>query len=93
MQYKVIAINHLDGKPRTEGRYPLRIGRRCTFFFFPEEGCCLYIHWLTDRDGSRYDGVMRTSLVQNVSKKMDVLRVQTQNSIYIFQCLRNTENS
>jgi len=83
--YKVISIRHLNGTDRTDGRYPLRIGRLCNLFSDPEVGKCLYLEWVRNADGSLYSGWYRTSLVRQVERLCDgTVIVTTCNSIYSF---------
>jgi hypothetical protein len=84
-RYKILSITHKDGTVRTDGRYPLRIGRTCEK---PQAylGCPLYINYISKADGSDYSGyAMRTSLVERVSESGRIITVETMNSIYKFE--------
>lgn len=85
-EYRIIEITGNDGCPRTDGRYPLRIGRICTepkpIIDYP-----LYIEYLKERDGSDCYGWLRTSSVVDcmTSDTKDKIVVQTKNSRYVFE--------
>ena len=84
-EYRVLNITHHDGTPRTDGRYPLRVGRICAFVRPPSVGECLYIEWLRNADGSFYGGWFRTSVVYKIESHEDGrLIITTNNSIYTF---------
>lgn len=86
MTYKVKSITDLDGNPRTDGRYPLRIGRVCEFLNAVTVGQCLYIKWILNSDGLPYGGWIRTSLVCDWSMSASgCVVVTTCNSIYTFE--------
>ncbi len=84
-RYKIIGIYHKDGTPRTDGRYPLRIGRIC------EEpkahfGLPMTINYIAKADGTDYSGYsLRTSPVTDIGKKENRIQIETLNSIYEFE--------
>lgn len=87
-KYKIIDILHSSGpnrfKPRTDGRYPQRIGRICekpkVHFGMP-----LFVNYIAKADGSDYRGyTLRTSSVVRVTEQDDCIVVETLNSIYRF---------
>lgn len=84
-KYKITLIADKDGQPRTDGRYPLRIGRICKK---PEPilDCPICIEYLQNADGSDYSGrFLRTSTVQCVSEHDNIIEIKTRNSIYKFE--------
>lgn len=85
-EYRIIEITGNDGYPRTDGRYPLRIGKICAEPM-PIKDYPLYIEYLKKRDGSDYYGWLRTSRVIDfeISDTKDKIVVQTENSRYVFE--------
>lgn len=85
-EYRIIEITGNDGYPRTDGRYPLRIGRICSQPK-PTKGSPLFVEYLRERDGSDYFGWLRTSKVIDfeISDTKDKIVVQTKNSRYVFE--------
>lgn len=85
-KYKITSITHLDGEPRTDGRYPKRIGRIVEEPDIHLLNRPLFINYITDENGNDYRGyVLRTSLVQSARKKGNTITVTTLNSIYTFE--------
>ena len=82
-EYKVISITDRGGKPRTDGRYPLRIGRICGKPY-TRLGEPMEITWVSQSDGMPYVGEFRTSFVISVMEVNGTLTVTTRNSIYTF---------
>ena len=83
---KIIDITHADtGKTRTDGRYPLRIGSTVEFYYPPRVGECMLYSYITDNLGNPKDGVLRTSIVQNIIETETVIAVYTCNSVYYFE--------
>ena len=96
MEYKIRDILHAGiygrrGLRRTDGRYPLRIGRivdldlNCI-----EEGKPLFIEYLRDVDGTDYNKRLLTSNVVKMKTlfeddDFDDISVETKNSIFIFE--------
>lgn len=86
MLYKITGITTPDGTPRTDGRYPERIGRTCRFLAPPEYGYSMFIAYERDQNGEPYPGVLRTSTVLHVDKdESGAMAVETVNSIYHFE--------
>lgn len=84
-KYKIASITHSDGTPRTDGRYPQRIGRICekpkAFIGQP-----LFVNYIYKADGTDYRGfTLRTSFVERVSECGNRITVETMNSIYGFE--------
>jgi hypothetical protein len=84
-RYKIIGIYHKDGTPRTDGRYPLRVGRIC------EEpkahfGLPMTINYIAKADGTDYRGFsLRTSPVADIGKRDNRIQIETMNSVYEFE--------
>lgn len=83
MSYKITSITDRNGNPRTDGHYPLRIGRTC---MKPEVriGEPMSIQYVANADGSPYDGVLNTSMVVSCLETADIIIVTTRNSVYTF---------
>ena len=66
-EYKIIKITDLNGNDRTDGRYPIRIGRTCMIDLDDiNKNLPMYIDYLKDADGSDYsDNYLMTSRVQS----------------------------
>lgn len=84
-KYRITMITDKNGTPRTDGRYPMRIGRICKnpipFLNYPP---C--IEYLENSDGSDYsERYLRISSVERVSEHDNVIEVETKNSIYRFE--------
>lgn len=85
MAYRIDSITHLDGTPRTDGRYPQRVGCIAALPYPVSPGDCLYINYLRDSTGKQKDGWMRTSTIADVAHMDDGgMVVTTLNSIYTF---------
>lgn len=87
--YRIVNILFAQGSrvgcPRTDGRYPVRIGRTC-YKPEPHVGYPLLINYITNADGSDYRGyTLRTSAVVNYLDDGNKLTVETRNSIYEFE--------
>lgn len=82
--YRVVSITDREGNPRTDGKYPLRIGRTCTK---PDVriGAPMIIQWVSKQDGTPYFGELMTSMAIAVLERADSLKVTTRNSIYTFK--------
>ena len=80
--YRIADITK-DGKTRTDGRYPLRIGSLVEILFM-WVGISLVLSYLEDADGNKKAGFLRTSLITEVDGdcSSDVITVTTLNSIY-----------
>jgi hypothetical protein len=84
-RYKIIGITHKDGTPRIDGRYPLRIGRICEK---PKAhiGNPMIINYITKADGTDYQGYsLRTSRVTGIGESEYRIQIETMNSIYEFE--------
>ncbi len=83
--YIIKRITDHAGNDKTEGRYPLRIGRRFAFGLGePSHGMIMAICY-RPRQNDDYSGTLHTSVVQKVAHNGDELIVTTKNSIYYFQ--------
>lgn len=85
LAYKIESITNLDGTPRTDGRYPQRVGCIAALPYPVFPGIGLYINYLRDNAGKQKDGWLQTSTVIDVDRLEDGgLVVTTLNSIYTF---------
>lgn len=83
---KITDIVHTyTGKTRTDGRYPLRIGSTVEFYVPPKVGECMLLSYIADNQGNPKDGILRTSIVQNIIETETVIAVYTLNSVYYFE--------
>ena len=91
--YKIKMILHngrkgIRGSERTDGRYPLRIGRTVMIDLQKlVKGTPLFLSYLKDKNGNDYTGYcLKCSRIQNIhviSEK--IFTVETNNSIYEFE--------
>lgn len=88
MEYEIIGISHSQPdnvlwNPRTDGRYPMRIGRIIDLdrsrIIEDESAILAYVR---DADGSPYDRYLHTSIVQGIREIGDTIFIETMNSIY-----------
>lgn len=91
-QYKIKEILHsgscgIRGTKRTDGRYPLRIGRTVDFDVTKlTRNAPMIISYICDSDGTSLEGlVLYTSYVISVTVKVTEVTVETENSIYVFE--------
>ena len=72
-----------DGKTRTDGRYPQRIGCLVEILFM-WVGISLVLSYLEDADGNKKQGFLKTSLITEIDgdASSDVITVTTLNSVY-----------
>lgn len=91
-QYKIKEILHsgscgIRGTKRTDGRYPLRIGRIVELDVNKITGSApMIISYVCDSDGSSLEGlVLYTSRVVGITVKVTEVTVETENSIYVFE--------
>lgn len=104
MLYKIVSIKHSGtcgkrGTERTDGRYPLRIGRVVKLNIDDIEiGYPLLIRYIKDSDGTSMKfSLLKTSCVKNYIT-VDVLEgivkyitIETQNSIFEFERVDDNE--
>lgn len=85
--YKIERITDSDNNDKLDGRYPLRIGRRCSPILYG----CGYIADLVYQplDTDDYRGILRTSRVENIEHNNEYMIITTLNSIYY---LRRSED-
>ena len=79
----IIDVN--TGRTRTDDRYPQRIGSEVEFFREPVIGECMYLAYITDNQGYAKDGLLRTSIITDIIEAIDVVVVQTINSVYYLE--------
>lgn len=80
--YEIIKITDKNGKDRTDGRYPLRIGRRCKVHLKNQA----FLEY-KPRLKESYNGTLRTSNIENYEGKDGILKITTMNSIYYLKKL------
>lgn len=81
--YKVVSITDREGNPRTDGRYPNRIGRICTK---PSVriGEQMVIQWVSNADGTPFFGELITSTAISCTEIKGKITVTTRHSVYTF---------
>ena len=91
-QYKIKEILHsgscdVRGTKRTDGRYPLRIGRIVDLDVTKIIGDApMIINYVGHTDGTSLKGmVLYTSHVIHITVKVTEVTVETENSIYVFE--------
>ena len=84
--YRIIDIQDAEShRTRTDGRYPLRIGRTCKNLEV-HKGAPLILEYVANADGSDYSNyTLRTSTVLGYEELGGRISVQTMHSIYIFE--------
>ena len=93
-EYRIVDI--LDAKTRitrSDGRYPLRIGR-ITKKPNPHIGLPMILEYVRNADGTDYSGnILRTSCVCGsfINEKGNLV-VETMNSVYEFELVKNAES-
>lgn len=93
MEYKIKSISHSGtkgtrGLPRTDGRYPLRIGRIVRIdISHLVEGTPLILEYVKDENGNDYSGYfLRCSRIQSIHVVSENwFTVETNNTIYEFE--------
>ena len=90
--YKIKSISHSGrkgnrGVERTDGRYPLRIGRTVNIDLKNLlEGTPLILSYVKDEKGNDYSGYLRCSMIQSIHiVSENLFTVETNNSIYEFE--------
>ena len=84
--YKVVSITDREGNPRTDGRYPDRVGRICAK---PNVriGEQMVIQWISNADGTPYVGELTTSMAISYIEIKGKITVTTRHSVYTFEKL------
>lgn len=93
MEYRIKSIKHsgrkgIRGTDRTDGRYPIRIGRTVDMDFeYIYPGVSMWLNYVKNSDGSDYSNKMLlTSKVVDIEKQNeDIVIVETINSIFEFE--------
>ncbi len=83
--YKIKRITDLYGNDRTDGRYPLRIGRRFSFGLGDPMLTCQMSICYRPYSNDDYKGTLRTTTVTKIDEINDEMIVKTFNSIYYFK--------
>lgn len=90
--YKIVSITGKNGEPRTDGRYPERIG--CTGVpFVLRVGLVMAFDYCTCADGSKKEGILQTSTVDEIVHTENGIVVTTQNSVYTMQQVGTEEDA
>lgn len=92
-EYKIKSISHSGikgtrGLPRTDGRYPLRIGRIVRIdISYLVEGTPLILEYVKDENDNNYSGYfLKCSRIQNIHIiSENLFTVETNNTIYEFE--------
>lgn len=83
---KIKDIKYVNTKEtRTDGRYPLRIGSIVDFYTLPSIGCSMCLSYIKDNKGNQKDGILITSLVNNIVETETEISIETMNSIYVLE--------
>lgn len=93
-EYRIVDIRDAKTRiTRSDGRYPLRIGR-IVKKPNPHLGLPMILEYVSNADGSDYSGnVLRTTRVcGSFINKKDNLVVETVNSAYEFEIVKNEES-
>ena len=92
MEYKITKITHSGtkgerGQDRTDGRYPMRIGRTVELDLDNVKlGKPMIINYLKNADGSDYSNMcLRTSSVVSIISAASAVFIETMNSIFTFE--------
>jgi len=81
--FEITKITDKNGVDRTDGRYPLRLKRRCRLYIL---GCdAPLLAEYAPRDDENYGGTLRTSLVEQLEAFQGVWKITTLNSVYYFK--------
>lgn len=81
--FEITKITDKNDINRNDGRYPLRIGRRCKLHIYGVDNVMLIEY--VPRENEDYSGVLRTSLVESLDESNGDYKVTTMNSIYYFK--------
>lgn len=85
---KIKDIRHVKtNETRTDGRYPLRIGSTVDFYLGmkPSVGNVMWLSYIFDNKGNTKEGVLKTSLVTNITETDVNFIVETINSVYYLE--------
>lgn len=84
MRIKDIHLKNTN-KTRTDGKYPQRIGSNVEFYVQPSIDNVMVLSYITDNQGNKKDGILRTSLVKNIVENETEVIITTINSVYYFE--------
>lgn len=83
--YRIVKVTDHEEKDKTDGRYPLRVGRLCKKPVV-KENRPMILFYLENADGSDYGGKMLvTSNIEKAEETDETLEVTTRNSVYYFK--------
>ena len=74
--YEIVKITDRDGNDRTDGRYPLRIGRKCKPCICGPKGPA-FLQYLPP-----IDGTVKASRIESLENNNKYLTITTRNSVY-----------
>ena len=81
--FEIIGITDKENNKRLDGRYPLRINRRCKLHIVGSKVTIEHV----PRDGEDYRGLLNVSKMQQLEVVDGIYVIKTMNSIYYFkQC-------
>lgn len=83
--YIITKITYHNGNDRVDGRYPLRIGRRCAFGLGEPSPNMIMAICYRPRQNDNYTGTLHTSIVQKIQRIEHRIIVTTKNSVYHFE--------
>lgn len=84
MKIKDIRLKNTN-TTRTDGRYPQRIGSNVEFYVQPSIGNVMVLSYITDNQGNEKEGILRTSLIDNIVENETEVIIATVNSVYYFE--------
>ena len=88
--YIIKDIAHKNGQTRLDGRYPSRIGSTIRFPYPIKIGSPMLLEYVMDSAGKEKSGYLRTSNIVEISAVKDDIVVETENSIYKFEKVKDT---
>ena len=84
MKIKDIRLKNTN-ETRVDGRYPQRIGSNVEFYAQPSIGNVMVLSYITDNQGNEKEGILRTSLIDNIVENETEIIITTVNSVYYFE--------
>lgn len=78
--YKIERITEKDNNDKLDGRYPMRIGRRCSPVLYGVGYIADLVYQPLDTDD--YHGMLRTSKVESIEHTDTHMIITTMNSVY-----------
>lgn len=84
MKIKDIRLKNTN-ETRVDSRYPQRIGSNVEFYVQPSIGNVMVLSYITDNQGNEKEGILRTSLIDNIVENETEVIITTVNSVYYFE--------